>query len=603
LNKNQPGVRVNLRVLEIQVWIFGHIIYLGALWIAFLCLISILFGYPRWLVNDDLVMSWFASGIYTGQPESDLVFVNRGLGVPIALLYQISSQIPWYALVMLFTNYLSLIFLLYLSRRSWNLIIAWCALATPLALWLSQLPNFTATAAIAVGVGLSLIASYLATKVDLRFALCGFLLVFMGVMWRQDSALIAVIVLLPLVGYAIYLRRLQGVGFIAPVSFGVSFTALVLLTRWVGTSCLGRTATDCVKWNDYFLYNSIRGSFHETSRMSLLETFSENIDWIPESFWLFRNFANADNKIFDLATLQQANMLGFGFLEFNGGSSPAHFISLFPMFSFAVIPLTGFVLIILGNFLRAKNRKAMIITAIASIVFWGLATSVLSFIRLPIPVKVSGIVCLAIALLVIAAWNIPESYLLQEKTSASVYSLQNGTVIIGFILTLTFTLIGQNGWFHQRSIGELERSTMQDFQEKFEASSNNSKIFAPGLVTNSFNSNPYSTGERNERIPLISGWPVFSPLWERRKAYLGMRDDIYANLSHSSNALAFPESENVLMLSNFETANFTATFMNIQLGIQPPVVAMPASPPLGSNLFLWKFVPMPPLEPTLTNIQ
>lgn len=49
--------------------------------------------------NDDVLMLLFASGKYTGTPESHLVFINYLYGLFVSSLYSFTTQIEWYTLL------------------------------------------------------------------------------------------------------------------------------------------------------------------------------------------------------------------------------------------------------------------------------------------------------------------------------------------------------------------------------------------------------------------------------------------------------------------------------------------------------------------------
>lgn len=55
--------------------------------------------------NDDRYMNEIFTGILSVQPDAHAVFINYLLGLPIACLNRISTQIPWYGLLLLFFHY------------------------------------------------------------------------------------------------------------------------------------------------------------------------------------------------------------------------------------------------------------------------------------------------------------------------------------------------------------------------------------------------------------------------------------------------------------------------------------------------------------------
>ena len=61
---------------------------------------TIVFSCPiRFEDNDDITSAWIASGIYSGEPDGHLVFINALYGYVVAFLYSICSSIEWYTIL------------------------------------------------------------------------------------------------------------------------------------------------------------------------------------------------------------------------------------------------------------------------------------------------------------------------------------------------------------------------------------------------------------------------------------------------------------------------------------------------------------------------
>ncbi|WP_411890071.1 hypothetical protein [Yoonia sp. SDW83-1] len=69
---------------------------------AMIFLLTFLFLPMRFEENDDIVMMLLASGVYSGEPSSNLVFINYILGVALSSLYQVMPELDWYPGTMLF---------------------------------------------------------------------------------------------------------------------------------------------------------------------------------------------------------------------------------------------------------------------------------------------------------------------------------------------------------------------------------------------------------------------------------------------------------------------------------------------------------------------
>lgn len=64
--------------------------------IAFLTVIAIY--PPAWYTNDDYRMMTIVSGVYTGTPSADIIFMRYPVGFLLSWLYTLTTAIPWYGL-------------------------------------------------------------------------------------------------------------------------------------------------------------------------------------------------------------------------------------------------------------------------------------------------------------------------------------------------------------------------------------------------------------------------------------------------------------------------------------------------------------------------
>ena len=62
----------------------------------------------RFEENDDITMLLFASGKYTGTPESHLVFINYIYGLFVSFLYSLTGKIEWYTILFAIIHIISL---------------------------------------------------------------------------------------------------------------------------------------------------------------------------------------------------------------------------------------------------------------------------------------------------------------------------------------------------------------------------------------------------------------------------------------------------------------------------------------------------------------
>lgn len=81
--------------------------------------------------NDDRILTEFVSGVLTGSPDGNAIYINYVLGQILAWLYSITKEIPWYGIFMFGSHalcYFTVISGLLLHCKTWkSRIFAWLA--------------------------------------------------------------------------------------------------------------------------------------------------------------------------------------------------------------------------------------------------------------------------------------------------------------------------------------------------------------------------------------------------------------------------------------------------------------------------------------------
>lgn len=212
----------------------------------------------RFETNDDAWMLLLASGQYTGQPESNLVFIGIPIGLFISSLYGHFPGLEWYTMTLIAIQVVSLTTLATLVAKDWKdqtvLRVLYLGLLVVFQSFLLIKLQFTTTAALAATAGL---ACLLKTS-SLRSlpTVIGLLLVFIGINLRFEAGLLAMVVGAPLVFFrdkdedwsVVKLR-------IFLIAAGAFVSTLIL------KGCVWLSLKDQA-WLDYSRYNAIRGQIH-----------------------------------------------------------------------------------------------------------------------------------------------------------------------------------------------------------------------------------------------------------------------------------------------------------------------------------------------------
>lgn len=232
----------------------------------------LVWGEPRFLVNDDSRIRSFANGTFTGTPEAELVFVGRLQGVLLKQLFLYAPTVPWYETLMLITNIASFWALGRFLRHDSIGLMSWAFLSSTIFIWLIQQPSFTTTAIVSGGIWGALIANGVLEKSRWYWILLQSLAFMWSISWRHNSIIPAVVFsTLVLLGTAVLARSapskaLISLSLLAGIS-GLSYAAIL----HINDSCFEELES-CEQWESWKDFNEIRGSLHESPRGELLKT-------------------------------------------------------------------------------------------------------------------------------------------------------------------------------------------------------------------------------------------------------------------------------------------------------------------------------------------
>lgn len=246
----------------------------------------------RFEVNDDTVMMMLASGAYSGEPSSYLVFINALLGACLSWLYQMAPSLPWYPGMMLLA--LSICVGLVLAMAAQNsalttagrsgLTIALVALLISLTVEV----QFTTVAAMSVALG----AWGVLTIRSSALVIVSAVLLIFGFLLRFDAGMLVVVVAAPFFVLGLSQKTTS-------INRNVSLCALITVAvalEVLGTSIYSGTDPD------YWAFNALRGEINDNPHALL------TADALPpgislNDLTLFRSFF-ADQTVFDLEQLQ-----------------------------------------------------------------------------------------------------------------------------------------------------------------------------------------------------------------------------------------------------------------------------------------------------------
>ncbi len=171
------------------------IFFIMAMGQVLLLLLILLFCNIKYEVSDDFIMEMVASGIYTGQPDSHIMFSNIFMGWILTLFYHINSTVSWFfwiQMLLCLCAYLAITYVLTHRLRPEAAVFIVILLTSFTARDFYILPQFTKTAIAASAGGLLLIIWGVFYQKKWGICLLGGVLTFFGALVRQKAFYIAV---------------------------------------------------------------------------------------------------------------------------------------------------------------------------------------------------------------------------------------------------------------------------------------------------------------------------------------------------------------------------------------------------------------------------
>ena len=476
---------------------------------------------PGVMVNDDIAMMSFANGDFTGTPESQLVFIGILIGGLLKLLYTLSSALPWYALVLVFTQIFSgaiLLTILYkflrgLNNRPLICVVSLVALITPtLVLDLS----FSTTAMYSSVVGLAslaLLVENFEEQGPLITVAVAIILVLAGSL-RFGFFLAAVLLLLPI--YLLHLQKLS--------RFTVLLTLGMLLLP-VASQFAQSQFSKIGNWASYQEFNELRGSMHGTpgfSRFTSTAYEEETIEklrefgWESEDLLLFGSWYFEDDQVFNTSSLKRLKEnIDTGVTKIPLQTSLENIF-----FGREFIILFGFMIVFLGTRLSVTGRKNFLLFQV--LWFFTVALYISSSSRFPDRFAVGAIVGLYVCILV-------ANLILEGGQSLENTGFGSG---VRKIEVLFFTFLVFTGVFlipHKFSASQLsnqnkiESTTLKSELQALDDVDPNGTIVFIGAQIMAEGINPWTQRTLLEGNRLLGlGWPTRSPHMEKRKKTMGL---------------------------------------------------------------------------------
>ncbi len=280
-----------------QVLTCGFLVAISFLFIS----LPLIFLTGKFAVNDDVVMMMISSGLYTGEPSENVVFMSNAVGYVLKYLYSFSAGVPWYGAFMYFCHIVSstviAICLMDFRRRGAKLLLfSLCIIGV---FW-AVLMNISFTSAsltlLAAGWVLYFSPRYKMSKIiSMVFLLLGGLV-------REQCLYFSVVLVLPLIVW----RQFFPDG--PKVSKGSLILVLIMLAATKASHTM--SGAPIPKEFNYREFNIERGKLHGTPQLtwtSETQKIMSRVGWSKNDFWIFKKWMFTDKKVYSVEKLRFLN--------------------------------------------------------------------------------------------------------------------------------------------------------------------------------------------------------------------------------------------------------------------------------------------------------
>ena len=529
----------------------------------------------NYLVNDDFSMAELRHGNFTGEFESNTIFMHPIVGSMIVGLNSISTSIPWYPLFIVFIQILALstLALLNLNRIGYLFLFFF---ATAHIAFSTVAPSFTPAAIIVASCGVALCIHAIEKSLQI-FAWVGVLLIILGGLIRFSGMVFSLLMFVTTVAMVLLAkdnRKSMKLRLLAPVLLlisGISFISQ--------TPSICKSQFECSSWASYDSFNAIRGDFAHTSRMKLLENELENTSWSFNDYALFKNDAHIDDQTFSLKNLEQIDEVvpnpSIGQALFSNPIAPLQKVvstnlglSLFFYPVFAV-----FVYLIFRERGRDKSGKYLLFIGLVG---WLIATVAAATIRFPIRIHEPAIISLAILLLTWSSFRVGKPMVIQARSGLKNVR-SDFAIFFSLLLILVWFLISYLLPYSAQNQNKL--SAQNSHFVYLEINFPNARfIVSPGLLVHV---DPWSNSksELPSRL-LYLGWATSSPHFTAKKEALEI-DNVYRELVANESTLLIGSRKNAFLIAEYLNEHFGITAVPSLAGESPSTG--------GHDLQVWAF--------------
>lgn len=467
-----------------------HLVVLG-----FLLFILMFFLTPIYGTTDDFILDSWLNGTYTGDFERDSIFISSYASNFFSLLYTLNNVVPWYSLILLILNYISVIYIITQIKKNENISVSNYFILLTLIffflIWSYIRITYTATGIILAIAGL--ISFYYSIKqVNKKLRFSSVFFSFLAFAIRPESLIAAVVFFYPIFIFSFYNHK----AFLKKSLILLGSIFLIYALNWFIES------NQQDEFKEFRTWSKEVQSFAGRPTMEIVARNIGNSGWTTSEYNSFKDLTYFDPKIFNDKWIDSGLALTKNYY-FKPNLALNNVVTIIGnIYSSFGIFIISFLYIFLFFYQKYdKNKKIIIFLSINFILMnFLLGLYFQNVARVSVPILLGLLIFLAT---------------ISGKTTNK-YVI----AILSFVTITYFTL----------SIYNLNS---ENIQKKLRNTNNTNFIninFANNIILIHGNqefaqfSNPYQLNkvDSNPNVFMVGNWDTFSPHWYKRADNLGI---------------------------------------------------------------------------------
>ncbi|MFC1574178.1 hypothetical protein ACFL30_03255 [Candidatus Latescibacterota bacterium] len=290
--------------------IIAHLLLFSVLVISVLFICELLFFVPVYQTNDDVGMSWVASGkSIVDTPDEHLLYQNVVLGFLLKKLYAGYPNFPWYGLYHFLVHYLCMIMFLYIILSiHFSLKRLFLFLVFFIGLELGFLNNlqFTITSFMAGQTGIFLFLAFLGDRSLKSWFLLIFsiILLLISSIIRIDSFYLVLLIASPIL-FITFVTQYKK--FLVVVKYSIFIFATISLSFLLKNYNTSYYSND-PEWKDFRKINTVKARFIDYNQIYYnndTKSIFDEVNWSRNDLYILRTWFYADETIFSTENMEK----------------------------------------------------------------------------------------------------------------------------------------------------------------------------------------------------------------------------------------------------------------------------------------------------------